>query len=50
MLDSFPLLLAQAREAADASPWWFVVIAAFLMAIMVAAIVVFVYGKLWFQA
>lgn len=50
MLDSFPLLMAQARAPEGGSLWWFVVIAAFLIAMMVAAIVAFVYGKLWFQA
>ncbi len=50
MLGSFPLLLAQAGESPDPSPWWFVVIVAFIIAMMLAAAVIFVYGKLWFQA
>ncbi len=50
MRNGFTMLIAQAIDELPVSPWWFVAVTLLIMFIMAVTIVVFVYGKLWFQA
>jgi uncharacterized protein YqfA (UPF0365 family) len=50
MRNGLTMLIAQAIDELEFSPWWFVAVILLIMFIMAVAIVIFVYGKLWFQA